>query len=261
MAGIRAGRVYLMADGPDGPELDLDASCGEQQATMGGEAAGTACTITASVKGAFGNNLKVIVDQAAIDQSFISSDDFSREVQIVPAALSVARIEVRSLTGPLRGLSNPVFLRYDDTPEPPDAGTDAGEDAGPFDAGPEPPDGGEGGAAGAGPSLVPPAVEDAGGCGCAVVGRARRLGRAVSVSGLGLLSLAAIALRRRRPRHCSGCSGPFQAQRVVGLPACREREKTASESRGRRKRPCSWASPPRPPSWRSMSHADRFWWC
>ena len=160
MAGIRSGRVYLMADGPDGPELDLAARCGEQEATMGAEAAGTLCTLTASVHGAFGNNLKIIVDKTTVEQIFITSNDFSHEVEVVPAALSAARIEVRSPLGPLRGLTNPVFLRYDDTPDPADGGTDAGEDAGPFDAGPDPPDGGEGGGSGGGPSLLPPAMAE-----------------------------------------------------------------------------------------------------
>ncbi len=125
--GIRAGHVYLKANGPDGPDLYLEATCGETAWMMGDEAAGPSFTLLAHAVGADELTLRVIQDGVAIDEIDVQGDDFEATLDVVPDDRSAVRLELRD-DDLIVALTNPVYLTYSDAACPADVGDDDDDD-------------------------------------------------------------------------------------------------------------------------------------
>lgn len=132
--GIRAGRVYIKANGPDGPDLFLEATCGRTALMMGDQGAGPSFSAVAQTAGADGLTLRIVRDAEVFEEVPVDGDAFEHTFEVVPGDRTVVRLELRD--GDLiQALSNPIYLSHTDTPYPA-----AGDDD--DSAGPPSPDGG-----------------------------------------------------------------------------------------------------------------------
>jgi hypothetical protein len=124
--GIRAGHVFVKANGPDGPDLHLEATCGQTALMMGDEGAGPSFTAVARATGADDLTLRVVRDAEVIDEVPVQGDEFEHSFEVLPEDRTVVRLELRD--GDLIvALTNPVYLTYSDTPCPA-AGDDDDDD-------------------------------------------------------------------------------------------------------------------------------------
>ncbi|MBI4704242.1 MAG: CehA/McbA family metallohydrolase [Deltaproteobacteria bacterium] len=112
LAGLRAGRAYIRAESPLGPDLFVTADCGGPPATMGEEATGPWCRVTGRAVGGTGQRLVLVHDAQIAGEAVAQGDDFSHDFEnLVPAKQSYVRLELRTEEGLLLALTNPVFLR------------------------------------------------------------------------------------------------------------------------------------------------------
>lgn len=115
--GIRAGHVYIKANGPDGPDLFLEATCGRTALMLGDEGTGPAFDAVARAEGAEGLTLRIVRDAEVIEEVEVTSGDFEYPFEVVPDDRTVVRLELRD--GDLiEALTNPVYLTFSDTPCP-----------------------------------------------------------------------------------------------------------------------------------------------
>lgn len=168
LAGIRAGHVYLKADGPEGPDLYLEATCGDTALMMGDEGAGPAFEILAHAVGADDLTLRVIRDGEAIDEVDVRSDDVEYALDMVPEEHTVLRLELRD-DDLIVALTNPLYLEHSDVACPSDGDDDDDDD-----------------------DAAVPAAGD-GACGCANAPGSNR----AALAALGMMLLAGIHRRRR----------------------------------------------------------------
>jgi hypothetical protein len=186
--GIRQGRTVVKLQGPGDPMVDFDAP-GRQADTV----RGTTVELTATVTGAAGQSMRLVVDgvpEAALD---ISDDPHVQQWTVETPASGQTRYRVEVLVdGSLRTVTSHLWLEHGEDPEPSETST--GADEPPTTSGPS--EGSTSDAPGSSSSSDGPVAtsDDANGCGCRARGE--------SPVGWGLLVLAVVGLRRRCGRRC-----------------------------------------------------------
>lgn len=106
LAGIRAGRAYLKANGPDGPDLILTSRShpmGDNLHPKPGESV----AFEVSTKGAAGLSLVIIEDGKPLDQS---AARFTRTYQ---AGRHWLRAELRDTAGTVAAMTNPIYINFE----------------------------------------------------------------------------------------------------------------------------------------------------
>lgn len=123
LEGIRAGHVFISAS-PAGPELELTAHAGDQSAMMGDVLTiegGRPVHLTAKVRGAEGNLLRLVGPKGVLLEVPIDSDDFAYEHSLTARMSSYVRAEVAQPREPeeaadpatlmLQALGNPIYIQ------------------------------------------------------------------------------------------------------------------------------------------------------
>ena len=121
LAALTAGHAYIKAESPDGPDLLLTASCGGDLVMMGDEVSGPTCDLTAEAAGAAGLTMLVIEDGDVLEDEYLTEDEATHSVEIVPGDHTVVRLELRDGER-LVALTNPIYLSWaeEGVEEPPE---------------------------------------------------------------------------------------------------------------------------------------------
>jgi len=127
LAALLAGHAYIKAESPDGPELLLTATCGDDAGMMGDEVSGPSCDVTAEASGAAGLTLVLLGDGEEIEDEYLFDDEVVRSFEVVPSDRTVVRLELRD-DDLLIALTNPVYLSWSEGAGEPSGDDDSGDD-------------------------------------------------------------------------------------------------------------------------------------
>lgn len=118
LEAISAGHVYVRAEGPDGPIVQLEATRGAQTAIMGDDLnpePGERVRFRVTVEKSQGAQAVVFYDGRALDDATwtIDADRWSKEFdRAIAGGRHWLRVEVRDQGGTPLAITNPVYLRF-----------------------------------------------------------------------------------------------------------------------------------------------------
>jgi hypothetical protein len=114
--GIRTGRVYVRARGPEGPAIDISATAaGGQQTPMGGvlrvaAGASTAVRLEVRVQNASGQKAEVVKNGEVVATLDVSSDDATLSQTLELTAGQWVHVRLRDAKG-ITAFANPIYAR------------------------------------------------------------------------------------------------------------------------------------------------------
>jgi hypothetical protein len=113
---IKAGHVYIIAEGPQGPQIDFTAQDGSRTAIIGGTIRGQHIEFRVEVMGGLGRTLTIWKDGIPLHGHYSVTIDQDPFVYIFSIhALDEGRVRVQVENGPyLSALTNPIYF----APEP-----------------------------------------------------------------------------------------------------------------------------------------------